>query len=92
MAWIDNGDKSVVWSRNKGDTEANHKTIVANLKSAQWPKHLGKKNHNEGGSLKLMGSPETDLIIPEILITLVSAHDHHYSFIHFYSYLVYFLM
>ena len=65
VAWINNGDKNIVWSKNKGDTEANHQTIVANLKSAQWPNQQGKRNHNEGVPWNLWGSPEADLIIPE---------------------------
>lgn len=36
VAWIDNGKKSIVWSKGKADTENGHNTVVNNLKEAQW--------------------------------------------------------
>jgi hypothetical protein len=35
VAWIDNGKKSIVWSKGKADTENGHNTVVNNLKEAQ---------------------------------------------------------
>ena len=35
VAWIDNGQKEIVWSKNKIDTESNHPNIVSNLKTCQ---------------------------------------------------------
>ena len=43
VAWIDNGTKSIVWSKGKADTEKNHQEIVKLLKEFKnwecwWPK------------------------------------------------------
>ena len=39
VAWIENGNKNIIWSKGKADTEGNHPEIVNNLKSAQWDCH-----------------------------------------------------
>ena len=34
VAWIESGQKKIVWSKGKADTENNHAAIAANLKPA----------------------------------------------------------
>ena len=36
VAWNKGGNRHVVWSNNKTDTENNHPTIIENLKVIQW--------------------------------------------------------
>ena len=35
VAWVENGSKNIVWSKNKTDTENGHAVITQNLKTAQ---------------------------------------------------------
>lgn len=34
VSWIDNGNKRIIWSKGKADTESGHNAIIANLKSS----------------------------------------------------------
>lgn len=34
VAWNNDGNKNIVWSNNKTDTESNHPTIIENLRLA----------------------------------------------------------
>lgn len=36
VAWIDEGQKNIIWSKGKADTENNHQEIINILKSKQW--------------------------------------------------------
>jgi hypothetical protein len=35
VAWIEGGNKIIIWSKGKADTESHHEQIVDNLKQAQ---------------------------------------------------------
>jgi hypothetical protein len=35
VAWIDGGQKDIIWSKGKADTENNHQEIINLLKSKQ---------------------------------------------------------
>lgn len=35
VAWIENGQKKIIWSKGKQDTEGSHEEIIKLLKSSQ---------------------------------------------------------
>ena len=60
VAWIDNGNKNIVWSKGRADTENGHDQIIANLKESQWfflPQGEGMWSTHEGVPLKSRGPP-----------------------------------
>lgn len=54
VAWIEGGNKKIVWSKGKADTESKHETIIDNLKSAQWFSSGKKEIHLWWFALKSM--------------------------------------
>lgn len=36
VAWIDGGNKQIIWSKGKNETESGHANIIAALKGSQW--------------------------------------------------------
>ena len=58
VAWIDGGNKQIVWSKGKADTENGHAEIIAILKKGNWGQPLNKNekfNLQWEGVLKVMG-------------------------------------